>query len=227
MFGFKLIRRSKIDESEVESFRKILPMLTDSVQTLENFATDTCDVDSGEIDIIEYRKILDNLESLFRVYRENKFSYPSCEIDISFELQCLEEAGKLLCETFNMREAIRDSMKIPKDVSFTEACEAIISNTQPEDSDKNEKLVNDLSRMLFRMEQANSQIATSICRTCVRIRRVIGSDEARIRSGRDIIQDFYDRKRARNHQGPNMASYTIQIKQEQSKPKRGQERRKG
>lgn len=225
MFGFKLIRRSKIDESEVESFRKVLPMLTESVQTLENFATDTCDVDSGEIDIIEYRKILDNLESLLRVYRENKFSYPSCEIDISFELQCLEEAGKLLCETFNMREAIRDSMKIPKYVSFTEACEAIISNTQSGDSDNNERLVNDMSRMLFRMEQANDQITTSIRRTCIRIRRVIGSDEARIKSGRDIIQDFYDRKHARNHQGPNIASYTIQIKQRTTQTQTRKEKR--
>lgn len=213
MFGFKLIRRSKIDETELESFRKIVPALSDTVNSLYEFSKTITkeSVDESTFDSREYFRLLNSLESHFKVYQENKFAYPSHEIDIMFELRGLERAGRVLTDSCAHLSLVRDAMKLPKDVPFSIGCEVFLQESNDED-EKTQQLVKEISRLLLSAEKTFMGVSDAIRRCCNRITSAIEVDEIRLKTSRDIIKDYYDRKKyAKPGKLDAIAEYKLQF----------------
>ena len=211
LFGFDITRVSKLDKTEERVFKTVVVELSNAMLDYDTFL-EHLDLDHfGTEESSALFDIMQTIQSLFNIYENNKFSYPS---------SCFPYA-------YHMCEMQKQSAALQKQMSFLHKIQAALATKNAfiaakyGDDEDFEQLEHDDERILDMEEQVMDRTRYMVHKIQTHLdvmQMIIKSDLMKVIMGVDVIRDYRDRQHRMKHaNGYDANAYTISFTRIQNK----------
>lgn len=207
MFGFKLIRRSKQDEKDALSYKKITIDIYETVNNIYDKLKSNITIGDME-GVHTIGEHIKNLDSLIALYNMNKFSLPSTFLTMTeFMKSLIKMYQNYVSVHSSMKQLTYDVLRYQTDMTL---------HPEKFDREYDNELKHKVDVMYKDAENSLCILVPEIITIVIALRTAIGPEKYKVIHDFDIIDDYYKRQKMKT----DGANYRISFKMVESEPKK-------